>query len=450
VIADSLFVLAQASLCLFGVAAAFHPSVRAFSAPARLGVALAAGAVALTIEATLFSAFGVRWSVVALAAPLLVGSGLLAVSWGRRAASLDEPPSHLRTGETRAMVLALLAFAFLAFSFASSASTSVDYLLFWGVKAVRYAEARGIDAAFLRNPYSDHTVPHYPPLVPIVQGWGVLAAGKMPWRLEPLLSAVWPVATAAVLFDLLRRRLAYGAASVTTFWSVALSFSLAYSYSGGNAEAPLLFFETIALACLLTESREGVQSRFLPGLALCGATLTKVEGAGAALLLVVGVLLRDRILGRPRALADALRLLAGPALGLAVWFGYQRSVGLPVGYQPHGQLLRLYPEHTRLIVQEMLHSLNAGTVWISWIVPLLFLVAFAKRWKTFLPALTLAVGLLCFLIFDYLHDPEDPTVRISWTLPRVCQPALSALILGAGVASFRNGERGDARRDPTS
>jgi len=344
------------------------------------------------------------------------------------------------------ILLAALAFGYLALCLASSASTSVDYLLFWGVKAVRFAQARGIDAAFLRNGYSYHAVPHYPPLVPIVQSWGMLASGKMPWRLVPVLSIVWPVATVAILFDLLRRKLGVGAAAVTAFWSVALSFSLAYSYSGGNAEAPLLFFETIALASLLTESPGGGESRFLPGLALCGAALTKVEGTLAALLLVGGTLARDVMLARPRAFAGSLRLLAGPALGFGVWFGYMRFAGLPVGYHLHGEPGRLYLEHAGPIARNMLYFLNAGTVWLSWVIPLLFLFAFAKRWKIFLPALTLAVGLFCFLPSDYLHF-EDPVPVIGWTLPRISQPALSALILGAGVASFHVLERDETRRD---
>jgi hypothetical protein len=44
--------------------------------------------------------------------------------------------------------------------------------------------------------------------------------------------------------------------------------------------------------------------------------------------------------------------------------------------------------------------------------------------------------LMAFLIFDYLHDKDDPTLRIEWTSPRVMQPALSAVILAAGVLSL--------------
>jgi hypothetical protein len=257
----------------------------------------------------------------------------------------------------------------------------------------------------------------------------------MPWRLNPILSAVWAIAAAAILVPLLRRKLGAPAWAVLAFWSVALSFSLAYSYSGGNAEAPLLFFETVAVASVLTESERN-PSRFLAGIALCGAVLTKVEGTAAALALIAGTLLRDRWRGQTGAVAGASRLAIGPALGLAVWFSYQKSAGLHVGYRPHGELLRLYPSHWGSIARNMLYFLNAGTLWLSWAVPLLFLVWFARRWRLVLPALALALGLMGFLVFDYLHDNDDPAVRIGWTLPRASQPALSALVLGAGLAAF--------------
>ena len=64
---------------------------------------------------------------------------------------------------------------------------------------------------------------------------------------------------------------------MTAFWVAAMAASVATSLSGANAEAPLLFFESVALAALLTEDAD--TSRFLPALMLAGALLTKVRGA---------------------------------------------------------------------------------------------------------------------------------------------------------------------------
>lgn len=57
-------------------------------------------------------------------------------------------------------------------------------------------------------------------------------------------------------------------------------------------------------------------------------------------------------------------------------------------------------------------------------------------------ALVPVIGLLSFLVFDYLHDWQDPTERIGWTSPRVAQLALSAALLGAGILSMRGRVRG--------
>ena len=57
------------------------------------------------------------------------------------------------------------------------------------------------------------------------------------------------------------------------------------------------------------------------------------------------------------------------------------------------------------------------------------------------PALGLTAGILFFLVYDYLHDSDLPRIRIEWTLPRVSQPALSALILAAGLGSLGREEK---------
>ena len=135
-----------------------------------------------------------------------------------------------------------------------------------------------------------HAVPSYPPLVPISLAWGAMVAREMPWRAVPLLAVVWLAAAAPLLFDLLRHRLEpTGAATVTAFWTVALAASLGASFSGGNAEAPLLFFVSVAGAALLVERLDGDPAlRAIASCALAGAVLTKVEGSLATALLLAG------------------------------------------------------------------------------------------------------------------------------------------------------------------
>ena len=131
-------------------------------------------------------------------------------------------------------------------------ATSVDYVYFWGVKAARFAAARGVDPVLLGWPFFFHAVPSYPPLVPIVEAFPAMLAGEMAWRTGPLAALFWLVAALPVVWFALRRRLpADGAAAVAAFWTVAVGLSIVWSFSGGNGEAPLLFFLTVAGATLL-------------------------------------------------------------------------------------------------------------------------------------------------------------------------------------------------------
>jgi hypothetical protein len=68
---------------------------------------------------------------------------------------------------------------------------------------------------------------------------------------------------------------------------------------------------------------------------------------------------------------------------------------------------------------------------------LLSLLLFPGEWRRVSPALFLTGGLLAVLLFIFLHQETVPRRFIEWILPRVSQPALSAAILAAGLASLR-------------
>ena len=433
-----LFLLAPLLLAFLGAGAAFHPSVRGFPAFARLSAAFLAGAVALAGEATLLSMLRVPWSLVSLALPLLTVSLLLAAWWSRSRAAATP---MLRFSPSKAILLAASAIAFLAFchlglALATSRATSVDYVLFWGVKGVRFAQARGIDSQLLAWSFFSHAVPDYPPLVPIVYAWCVLVAGRMSWRVGVIATGLWLLAAIPLVLACLRRRLDDDrAAVVTAFWTAGLCVSLAHSLSGGGAEAPLLMFETVAGAALLTEAPLD-SSRFLPALALMGAALTKVEGLVGAGALVLGAFLRDALERRERPLRRALRLALAPLFGVGLWFAFQLVSGLPVGYRAHGMAFGLTSAHVGTILRELMRSLNAGTLGLTWMLPLVFLLGSRKSLRRVLPGLVPVFGILAFLTFDYMHDRDDPSLRIGWTAPRVSQPALSLWILSAGLAWF--------------
>jgi hypothetical protein len=449
-IAGVRFLLAQAALVLLGGGFGFHPSVRSLSPASRITLSFCAGAVGLTLEATIYSWIGVPWTIPGLAAPLLLLSAICAAAWWRKPPGQSPDPLEMRRSVAVWCCLVCgVALLYLILCFVSSAAASTDYLLFWGVKAVRFANHRGISAEFLRYPFATHAVPDYPPLLPIVQAWGCLAAGLMPWRVVPALSAMWVVAAIPIIFERCRRRSGDdGAAALTAFWTAAISISLVYSLSAGNAEAPLLFFESIAVVWLLTEEKEG-ESRLVPTLALCGAALTKVEGLAAVVLIALGSFLREGSQSRGRALVKSLALVAWPVASVSVWFVYQSSRSMPAGYRPHGEFLSLYTDNLAVILKEMVASLNAGSLWLPWLIVFFFLARSRSAWRAAAPALTLAFGLMLFFVFDYLHDKDNPAERIRWTAPRVTQPALSAAILGAGVLSAGSGRRRRAESPPT-
>ena len=77
------FLAAQLALAILGAGAGFHPSVRSMSLASRIAVSLGAGAVALTLEAILFSLAGIPWTVPGLSVPLLSLSALCAMRWRR-------------------------------------------------------------------------------------------------------------------------------------------------------------------------------------------------------------------------------------------------------------------------------------------------------------------------------------------------------------------------------
>ena len=428
-------------LALAGSGAAFHPSLRDLGVAARAAAAFLAGAVGLAVEGVLFTLVGIPWSLGAFLVPSCFLSGALAYRW-RRGRSGPAPrkwavPAAIGVASA---VAAGFALAHLAASLATMRATSVDYVFFWGVKAARFAQARAIDVPLLKTPFFIHSVPSYPPLVPVVGAWRFLANGVASWKLGVIDALLWILAAVPLVLALLRRALPDAtAAAATAFWTCALSISLAFSFSGGSAEAPLLVFESVAGAALLVEIPAAASSRFLPALMLAGAALTKVEGLVGGLTLAFGTLLRDRAESRPKPLGRALPLFAAPLAAVGLWFGFQALSGLPVGYAGHGAFLDLHFANLGAIARTAVIDLRAGCAGLSWLLPLAFLVFAARNRAAAVPGLVFVLFLFLFLGFDYLHDTGDPWERVGWTLPRVSQPALSMLILTAAAARMPRG-----------
>ncbi len=439
--AGAVYLLVHALVAVLGLPILGVREVRTWSLPARAAAAFAVGAIVLAVESTLSTMLGVPWSPAIILVPPLLLAVLMARS-GRREDAGALRPAFL-PGKAAAVFGTFVAGAavlHLALSLFTARATSNDFLLFWGVKAVHFARARAIDPMLLGHPWFVHAQPFYPPLVPTLDAWGVLAAGHMPWRAAPLVALLWFVAAAVMILEIQRRRLGdRSAVVVTAFWMAALSASLVSSFSGANAEAPLLLYETTAGMLLLTEPpNPGAVRRGLAGIFLAGAVLTKVEGTVGSALLILGTVARDLVVaGRRPRFRETAGLVFPPLAAGLLWWGYLRQFGIPSAYSAKGRLTEIHWTKLREIVPPLLESLNAGSAWLAWILPLLLILVAARRgcYGQALPGIFASAGLLVFFVFLYLHETTSQSIRISWEIPRISQPPLSLLIAIAAICS---------------
>lgn len=438
--------------CAVGLPVGFHRTLRGHSLCARFSLAWAAGSFALAVILTLMSALGLRWSpwlIISIAVSTLTTTFLT----NRRLTT--EPIVHRRAHGTGRHVLQatmLLIGAVGLFSFAAASATSADLSYFWGVKAVHFALERGIDFDLLRQPYMIHLHPNYPPLWPVLLGWGVMIAGSMPWLTIPLLTWMCLSAAAGIIFSFLGSRLgAPAAAIVTCLWYGVLSSMAASSFSGGNADGPLVLFTSVALVVILTETTNGQRRLgWVAAIALAGAVFTKSEGGVLAALIVAGVAVRNFIWKRPRIGREVTSLIAPAVIALVLWVVVRIAHGLPLADPIRETVFEINFDHVALIVRVCARLLTTGVVTVGWLVPLisLFMVR-GPRLSRALPGIVTACGIPLFAFVYYLHAIGNPLELIVWTFPRLMQPAISAWILGCGVAVFSVEDSGESAADLT-
>jgi hypothetical protein len=434
---DSLYLISALPLVAFGVGFCLRSSFDDLPFLSKAGLAYGIGALALCVEGLFFSWIGLRWGILSLGVPLLVLSAAAALL-GRR----QPRPATVRAGPSGWTIACWIVAAASALSCAlfviTSRAVSVDFLLFYGVKAERFALARGIDLALLREPFFYHGVPQYPPLMPIVEAWGAMMAGRLPWRVGGLVSWIWFLAALAPMAPVLRRRIASsGAAAITAFWAAAVSLSFMESGFGGNGDAPLVFYETSAGLLVLAECDWTGSGRWFTGALLAGAALTKQEGILAAPLLAAGVFLRDLLERRRGAFRGIVPLLVTPIAAAALWAGYRYAHGIPATVRLQTDLRSLSLSRLPAAVRECVGQMGAGTAGMSWIFPTLMLLLAGKRLLQVLPALAVSLGVLGALLATYIgKTPIDLHVLVFNTFSRAAQPALSLWIVAAGVAWF--------------
>ena len=165
------FLVALAALPLIG-----RPFLRSapfdeLSPAARWGLAGVAGALALCVEMVVATWVHARWSLWLLLLPPVLAALVPRRRPRRAAAASASGPASIVVG------VALATVGVVAYAAATARATAGDYVLFWGTKGERFAMARAIDVAFLKDPLHVLMHPDYPPMLPCLYAWGALAAG---------------------------------------------------------------------------------------------------------------------------------------------------------------------------------------------------------------------------------------------------------------------------------
>ena len=433
---------------IVGFPVAVQPSVQQLPLATKGSLAWATGCLFLTMFLTLLSAVGIPWTLWCVAFPCVAALAVAARQIRKTHLVLQRPVDVIGSRAS----FSPLCFAFIAgiglFLFVFAFATSADLSYFWGVKAAHFAIDRGIDFELLRQPHLIHLHPNYPPLWPVLLGCGAMIAGTMPWFAVPPLTWLCLTAGAAIVFGALETRLGARAAGVVTcLWYAVLTAMMVRSFSGGNAEGYLVMSVSVALVVILTEVKdEPPQLRWLAAIFLAGAVFTKSEGIIIGMLIACGTVVRD-VAWRRRGVLRQTALLISPAVATAaVWIIVRMAHGVRLTDPIRETAFHVTFDHIGLIVQVCARFLVTGAVTAGWLVPLVaVLVVARRRVDRAIPSIVTAVGILGFAMTYYLHAMSNPLQLIGWTFPRLVQPAISAWILGGGVAVFSLPDARDTR-----
>jgi hypothetical protein len=412
-----------AALCLLplcGFPLLSHPAFRGFSIPARLVLSGAAGAVLMSAAMTGAVLAGVKWNETALAVTAVLLATGLRLLLGRETAS---PPADAPLGRwgTLSQLVSAAAVACAALAAWSGSASSPDLVFFWGAKAQQFAAAKTIDVAFLENVFHRYMHLYYPPLVTNLYAFATMVSGRFAWTGAVLTFPLLLAALAAGLPGVLRSRAGASAAAACSALTVAaIAWAGMESDVGGNGEMPLLLFETLAAAILVSPHARRAGPQLLAGVLLAGAVTAKVEGFPFACA-AVGLFLA---LGVPRGarFAAATRLTLPAAVCLGAWFLFGATRRLFFGYSGEGRLVNVHPSRLAEVTKLVGEALFAAGWALAWLVPLAVLIAIAWARRLDRAAripLGTAAALAAFFLFTYLHRDEDPTLWISWSAARI-------------------------------
>jgi hypothetical protein len=423
-----LFGAALVSLPLVGYPFARLRVFATLTPAARWGLASAAGSLALCVAMLSSSALQVRWSIGLL---LLPSAAALLLPGDRRFRRFGDPsPSP---GEAPpALGLAALAtiLGVVAYAAGTARATAADFVLFWGTKGQRFAQARAIDVAFLRDPLHYLIHPDYPPLVPCLYAWGSLLAGRFAWRTALLSFPLFTAFAALTLYGFARPALGRRAALANAcFLAALLGFLGVANMVGGDAEPELFLFEVLALAALVFagDRAAGVAAA---AIALAAAVLTKIEGTVFAVLVVGAYAALGPSTPRDRP-KRALVLGLPAATALAGWLLFCRRNGLLDIFRL-GARTHLRTGELPVVLRELVRYDLFGPRLAAWAVVGALLIARRPPRAALFP-LSVAAGFLVFMVYMYLSGSGDPTLWIQWSGARLSMTPLVCVLLATMV-----------------
>lgn len=402
--------LAYLLLPMVGLAVWRVEAVRRLDLPARLAIALAAGALITGTVMTAMSIAHIPWSRGAL----LVILGVIAYG-GVRASHPHWPgvsPGHEPRRARRPAVAAGTAALLLLtlYGLLDARESCGDLHFFWGPKAIHFYRNGGIALAQL----SERMNPGYPPLLPLLYAWSNTLAQQFSWTAAVLSTALFLFGSVAIV------RGASGDDRGALLMAATLSYTIAVAFAAGAGEPPLILFETLAIAALVF-----LDSPLLAALGLAGAAMLKIEGATFVIAVVAADLIVRRNIKRTLAIA------APAAVLLAAWLGFVKANGLFELYRGAGMPIYFAAVPKTLITLAKAASYD---LWgLPWIVPAIVIALGDVRRA----ALPLLIAFLTFgaAIFFYIHL-EDPTWWILSSAPRVLLTPLIALLIAAVAAWY--------------
>jgi hypothetical protein len=414
-----------------GLPVASAAALQLYPRPCRLVLGWAVGAFLLSTAMTLWALAGIPWSwpwvlATSVAAALLVRR--LLSEPGRPAAETSAPPGVLGLLIWVPVVAAALAVGL-------GGATSMDLLLFWGPKAQAFAAARTIDVSYLMDPLHAYLHPSYPPLVTSLFSWSSMAAGRFSWRLAGVTLPLALAGLAAALPGCFRRWLPARASwAMTAVIVSAAALWGAEAEVAGNADAPLLLFEILAMVLLVSPDASRPSVQWLAGILLGGAATTKVEGLPfvVATVLLFLLVVRDR----PKA-GPSIRLLLPMAAALAAWFALGATKGLFSGYEGYGEIAHVYWSALPEVLTATARSLWETGYGLPLLIPLAMFAAGPAPHRMALLPVGVVLVLATFFLFTYLHLPH-PSQWILWSAPRLLAPVGGLLVIAAAASMNRS------------